>query len=102
MEEMRMTDKDRSRTTTKEQQSTRSESAAGERIGGAYLFDQAFENYEQALKAGLRIQEEAAKWWNGMLNEMPMPGRWQKTAEGFLSDTIPTGQRQWMEDNLRI
>ena len=42
------------------------------------MFDQALKNYEQALRTGVKVQEEAGKCWTKLLNQAASPPDWQK------------------------
>jgi hypothetical protein len=66
---------------------------------GAGLFEQALENYEQTLKAGLRLQEESARWWTHLLKETSAPSAWEKAAQPFQG--FPAAQRRWLDDAMR-
>lgn len=35
-------------------------------------------SYEQAFRIGLKVQEEAARWWNSMLGQTALVQGWQK------------------------
>lgn len=64
------------------------------------MTDNAMKNYEQAVRAGLKIQEEAGRWWSNMLANPAINNDWQKRftgmsalAQGF----VPLAQKR-MED----
>lgn len=63
------------------------------------LFDQALENYEQALRAGVKIHEEAGKYWAKIMTQASAPQDWQKHLAAIADDAIPTSQKN-MEDYL--
>lgn len=65
------------------------------------LYEQAMSNYEQALRTGLRMQEESGKWWTTMLDQATSPQDWQKWVKAMSDQFIPETQRTW-EENLRI
>ena len=45
--------------------------------------DQAIRNYEQALRAGLKFQEETWQSWYTLLNQSPFGPDWQKRFAGL-------------------
>jgi hypothetical protein len=57
------------------------------------LFDQGLKNYEQALAAGVKIHEEACKYWTKMLNRSSSPQDFQKYVSSMASDVIPATQK---------
>jgi hypothetical protein len=71
------------------------------------VLDGAVETFGQALKAGVKAQEEIVKWWSNSLNGGSFMGDWQKRSKQFFDDTIPATQKQaqeWMklaEQNYR-
>lgn len=65
------------------------------------LYGQAMSNYEQALKTGLRFQEESGKWLTTMLDQATSPQDWQKWVKTLSERFIPETQKQ-MEESLRI
>ena len=42
------------------------------------MAEQAVKNCEQAMKNGLKLQEEASKWWNNMAGQTGSAQDWQK------------------------
>ena len=55
------------------------------------MADTAMKNYEQTIRTSLKMQEEAGRWWNSMLNQAACAQSWQKrfgnvtsVAEGLL------------------
>jgi hypothetical protein len=68
---------------------------------GSDLFDQAVKNYEQALKTGVRLQEECGKWWTNVLNQTTRPQDWQKNVTAVLNETFPAAEKN-MEETLRL
>jgi hypothetical protein len=65
------------------------------------LFDQAVKNYEQALKTGVRLQEECGKWWTNVLSQTTRPQDWQKNAASALHEAFPAAEKN-MEETLRL
>ena len=65
------------------------------------LFEQAMKNYEEALQAGLKLQQESAKWWMGLLSHTGSVQEWQATWNEVSSRTMSTFQKR-MEENLKL
>ncbi len=68
------------------------------------MTDQAMRNYEQALRTGLKLQEEAVKWWSGMLNQTTTSQDWQKRFANFsnvATGVMPVAQKR-MEEVLDL
>ena len=65
------------------------------------LMEQAMKNYEQALQAGLKLQEESSKWWSDFMTQSAAPADWQKRWKTTANQTIPIVQTR-MEDALRL
>jgi len=64
----------------------------------------ALKNYEQAVRSGLKLQEEACHWWSGMLNPAACSQQWQERLNklnGLAKDLMPLVQER-MEDVLTI
>lgn len=73
--------------------------------------DQAIKNYEQALRAGLKFQEETYQSWSAMFNQCALGPEWQK---GFINATaavngiLPAAQKrlgetvELLEKNARL
>lgn len=57
------------------------------------LFDQAIETFDQALKTGVRIQEEATRLWTDMLRETDTLQTLQHRAQSILMEALPTTQK---------
>jgi hypothetical protein len=57
------------------------------------LFDQAIETFDSALRTGVRIQEEATRWWTDMLRETDTLQELQHRAQTMMMDALPTTQR---------
>jgi hypothetical protein len=73
--------------------------------------DQAIKNYEQTLRTGLKLQEDAWQSWCSLLNESPVGPDWQKKYAGAVSAAtavVPTIQKrleetvELMEKNARV
>jgi hypothetical protein len=57
------------------------------------LFDQALKNYEQALRTGVKLQEEAGKCWARIANQAASPQDLQKQINSLANDVIPATQK---------
>jgi hypothetical protein len=70
------------------------------------LFDQAVQTFGDALKAGVKMQEEITRWWSDVMEQGPAQ-EWQKRSRAIVSETIPAAQKnaeEWMrvfEQNYR-
>lgn len=67
----------------------------------AELFEQAMKNYEQALKTGLKVQEESARWCVGLLSQAATPQEWQKKMKAIADDVLPQTQKS-VEESLKL
>ena len=59
--------------------------------------DKAMKNYEQAIRTGLKLQEEAAHLWTNVLNQSASPHDWQKRFSGattVANGIIPAAQKR--------
>ena len=65
------------------------------------MFDQALKNYEQALRTGLKLQEEAGKCFTKLLNQAASPQDLQKQVTSTANDCIPATQKA-MEGYLEL
>lgn len=65
------------------------------------LLDEGLKNYEQALRAGLKVQEEAGKCWTRLVSQAASPQDFQKQVTSFASDVIPA-TRKSMDDCLEL
>ena len=61
------------------------------------VFEQAMKNYEQALKTGLQLQEEAAQWWHQTLNQASTVDDLHKRIQAMTKDVIPAAQKRMKE-----
>ena len=59
------------------------------------------EMMEQAMQAGLKLQEESSKWWTESLAQSATPADWQKRWSASPSDAIRLVQKR-MDDSLRL
>ncbi len=61
------------------------------------MADSALKNYEQAVRTGLKLQEEAGKWWTSMFNQTAFGQDWQKqwtNLSGMANSLLPLTQRR--------
>lgn len=71
------------------------------------LFDQAVQTYGDALKSGVKMQEEVSRWWTDMMDQAGPMQEWQKRSRAMVSEAIPAAQKnaeEWMrviEQNYR-
>ncbi len=68
------------------------------------MADKAMKNYEQALRTGLKLQEEAVKCFNHMFNQTASPQDWQKrftNITAITSEVMPLTQKR-MEEMLDL
>ena len=68
---------------------------------GHELFDQAIKNYEQALQAGLKLQQESARWWLDTMAQAGSPQDWQAKANEAASESVAILQKR-LEENLKL
>lgn len=64
------------------------------------MADSAMKNYEQAVRAGLRIQEETGRWWSNMFTQSAFTGDWQKRfndASAMTNGFAPIAQKRMEE-----
>lgn len=72
------------------------------------FFDQALKNYEQALRAGLKAQEEASAYWTKLFDQTASRSDVQKQFASIANDVIPPAQKYMegcvglMEQNSRV
>jgi hypothetical protein len=62
--------------------------------------DKAMKNYEQAVRTGLKVQEEAAHLWTNLLNQSASPQDWQKRFSGattVANGILPAAQKRLEE-----
>lgn len=66
----------------------------------ADIMDQAVETIDMAIKNGVRMQEEASRWWSGMMGGSNPLQAMQREAEAAGEQTRPLVQ-ETVEDSLR-
>ena len=67
----------------------------------ADLFDQAIKSYEQALKTGVRMQEESAKFFSNLVNQTTSPQDWQKRMKAVADEFIPQTQKS-VDEGMKL
>jgi len=71
------------------------------------VLDSALGAFGDALKAGVKAQEEMVKWWSGAAESANPLADWQKRSRRFFDEGVPAAQKQveeWMkvvEQNYR-
>lgn len=65
------------------------------------LFEQAFKSYEQALKTGMKMQEESAKVFSDLVTQATSPQDWQKQMKSACDDFIPQTQKT-VDEGLKL
>jgi hypothetical protein len=68
------------------------------------MAEKAIRNYEQALKTGLKLQEEAVKCWSSLVNQGTPAQEYQKgfaNLTRLANDALPIAQRR-MEEVLQL
>ncbi|HWH69584.1 MAG TPA: hypothetical protein VNT26_09380 [Candidatus Sulfotelmatobacter sp.] len=64
------------------------------------MADTAMKNYEQALRSGLKFQEEAVQWWSGSFNQTAAAQDWQKRfvqLTALANKAVPVAQKNMEE-----
>lgn len=59
----------------------------------AQFFDPAVQTLGETLKAGIKAQEEMAKWWTDALDRAGLLREWQKRSQSIFSEAIPVAQK---------
>jgi hypothetical protein len=73
--------------------------SSGERKTNPFLemAQQTVKNCEQALRNGLKLQEETGKWWNNMMSQTGAVQDWQKrftSLNGMATAFMPAAQKR--------
>ena len=76
---------------------TETKKAASETF--AQVFHDAMRNYEEALKSGIKLQEESVNLWKDLLTKLGSPEELQAKLESMTADTFPKA-RERMEEFL--
>ena len=64
------------------------------------MAETAMKNYEQAVRTGLKFQEEAGKWWGSVFNQGTLAQDWQKrfnNVTGMANTLLPLAQKRMEE-----
>jgi hypothetical protein len=61
------------------------------------VFNEAAETFNEAVKAGLKVQEEIGKWWSDALEQAGPTEQWQKKSKAVFDETIPAAQKSAQE-----
>lgn len=62
------------------------------------LFDQAIGTFGDAMKAGVKAQEEIVGWWNNAFDQAGQVQEWNQRSRAMFSEAIPAAQKnveQW-------
>jgi len=65
------------------------------------LFEQAMKSYEQALKTGVKMQEESMKYFSNLLSQNSSPQEWQKQMKSMTDGFIPQTQKT-VDEGLKL
>jgi hypothetical protein len=65
------------------------------------MLDQAIETFDTALKTGVKMQEEATKWWTEMLGETSSIQDIQDRMRTMMMDALPSTQRN-IDQYMRV
>jgi hypothetical protein len=61
------------------------------------LFDQASKAFGDAIKTGVKFQEDATRWWSDALEKAGPLGEWQKRTLLTVNQAIPVAQKNTEE-----
>ena len=65
------------------------------------MFEQAVDTFDAAMKAGVKAQEEATKWWSDLLGDAGSVQDWQRKAASVAGDVLPAAQKN-AEEYLHV
>jgi hypothetical protein len=65
------------------------------------VFDDAVATFNDAIRSGVKLQEEVGKWWSDALDQKSPLDDWQKKSKTVLSEAIPAAQKS-AEDWLKL
>lgn len=65
------------------------------------VMEQALDTFDAAMKAGVKAQEEATKWWSDLLGDAGSIQDWQRKAVSAVGEMLPTAQKN-AEDYLHV
>jgi hypothetical protein len=68
------------------------------------IADKALKGYEQAMRTGVKLQEEATHWWTNILNQAASPHDWQQRVNnvGAIANGIMPAAQRRMEEILQL
>ena len=64
------------------------------------MFEDALQTYNDAVKVGVKVQEEVGKWWSDAIDHAGPAEEWQKKSKAVLSEAIPAAQKnaeEWLK-----
>ena len=67
----------------------------------ANVFEQAVQTFGDAIKAGVKIQEDVARWWTDVFDQAGAMQAWQKRSRAIVNEAIPAVQKS-AEEWLRV
>jgi hypothetical protein len=89
----------------KEKDKTEASSQAKEKMNQlSDMAEQAVKNYEQALRSGLKLQQEAGQWWSTWVTQSMPSSDWQKrfpTFTNIVNEQVPAA-RDRMEEMAEL
>ena len=59
------------------------------------LFEQALSRFEEAVKAGFKLQEDASNAWSEILSGAGTPQEWQARFDAIAKESIPRAQENF-------
>lgn len=65
------------------------------------VLDSALGAFGDALKAGVKAQEEMTKWWTGAAENVNPLADWQKRSRRIFDEGVPAAQKQ-LEDWMKV
>jgi polyhydroxyalkanoate synthesis regulator protein len=65
--------------------------------GANELFNQAVETFETAIRTGVKMQEEYARWFAHMLSDVGSPQEWQSKGQTIISESMQMAQKNFDE-----
>jgi hypothetical protein len=64
---------------------------------GGGVFNEAAETFNEAVNAGVKVQEEIGKWWSDAFEQAGAAEQWQKKSRAILDEAIPAAQKNAQE-----
>lgn len=65
--------------------------------GANELFSQAIETFETAIRTGVKMQEEYARWFTHMLGDVGSPQQWQSKGQTIIGESMQMAQKNFDE-----